>query len=35
VMNVLHAGIPDSDAEMMSFHNSAHELSEVWINQGG
>jgi len=31
-MNVLHAPIPDSDAEMMSFHNSAHPLSQVWLD---
>lgn len=34
IMNVLHAPIPGTDAEMMSFHNSAHELSQVWVQQG-
>jgi ABC-type transport system substrate-binding protein len=35
VQNVLHAPIPDSDAAMMSFHNSAPELSQVWLSQDG
>jgi peptide/nickel transport system substrate-binding protein len=32
VANVLHATVPDADgARMMSFHNSAHALHQVWL----
>jgi ABC-type transport system substrate-binding protein len=32
VENVLDAPIPDSDAQMMAFMNSAHTLAQVWLD---